>query len=612
MDENKMTAEAAENSAELTETEVLSEDEMLSEDEVLLEDELLSEAEGVSEDEELSDEAEAPAFSFQDTLAAVGTFLDRFSWLLLLVGSVLLIGYYVLLPSRAYFHSDTTDTLMWAVASHEGGSLFNPDFNYACLLPFSTSLIMTALIPIFGVSMTTHVLGMLVFFVLFTAALIWMCRSMKWSWKWTSVMVFTVLMMLSGSEKLREIFWGHTIYYSLGIFFVFAGLAMLFRYMDLAEGIETRGDSEPAKKSDGRIFVYLALLAVWFILTCMNQLIAMTIFALPVLAAIFCERWLDTDVKLTCGKNRRTLLLFLILGICMVIGYLITSIAAGDIVAGYQGAYSNYSPMNEWVDNLMKFPEQWMRLIGVDIKDGDPLLSSISIQNLLKLIAGVVILVLPLAALCVYKKIEDAKLRILVLTYWFGTLLVMLGYICGKLSSANWRLSPIAAMAVVVSVAFLRWSLTKISMQRIISVLMVPVFLASLISAATIIKMPANGYKNAVLYKLADALEDNGLNYGYATFWRANSITVVSDSRVKCRSVNINENGLFVYDYQSMDQWFEEQPDQEKYFLLMTDIEKSILEKTESPVPKLEHEEILAEGYVIWVFDEFILADKES
>ncbi len=594
MDENMMTPEAAEDSAELTETEVLSEDERLSEDDAF------------------SDEAKAPAFSFQDAFAAVGTFLDRFSWLMLLIGSVLLIGYYVLLPSRAYFHSDTTDTLMWAAASYEGGSLFNPDFNYACLLPFSTSLIMTALIPIFGVSMTTHVLGMLVFFLLFTAALIWMCRTMQWSWKWISVMVFTVLMMLSGSEKLREIFWGHTIYYSLGIFFVFAGLAMLFRYMDLAERIETRGDSEPAQKSDGRVFVYLALLAVWFILTCMNQLIAMTIFALPVLAAIFCERWLDTDVKLTCGKNRRTLLLFLILGICMVIGYLITSIAAGDIVAGYQGAYSNYSPMNEWVDNLMKFPEQWLRLIGVDIKNGDPLLSSISIQNLLKLIAGVVILVLPLVALCVYKKIEDAKLRILVLTYWFGTLLVMLGYICGKLSSANWRLSPIAAMAVVVSVAFLRWALSKISMQRVISVLMIPVFLASLISAATILKMPANGYKNAVLYKLAAALEDNGLDYGYATFWRANSITVVSDSRVKCRSVNINENGIEPYNYQGMDQWFEEQPDQEKYFLLMTDIEKSNLEKSGSSLPELEHEEILAEGYVIWVFDEYIFPEEDS
>ena len=554
--------------------------------------------------QEETDEAEFPEFNFRDAMAAVGTFLDRFSWVLLLLGSVLLIGYYVLLPSRTVYHSDTTDTLMWAIASYEGKSLFNPDFNYACLLPFGTSLIMTALIPLFGVSMTTHVLGMLGFFLLFTGALIWMCRSMQWSWKWTSVMTFAVLMLLSGSEKLREIFWGHTIYYSLGVLFIFAGLAMLFRYMDTSAELQGSGDSAAAKKSGKKAICYFIALAVWFVLTGMNQTVSITIFSLPVLAAIFCERWLDTNDKLFCKKNRRTLLMFVILAICMVIGYVITSIAAGDIIAGYQSAYSTYSPMHEWLDNLLKFPNQWLGLMGVSIKDGEPLFSANSIQNLILLIAHVVILVLPLLALIFYKKIEDAKFRILILTHWFVTLLIMLGYICGKLSSANWRLTPIAATAIVVSVAFLRWSIPKISLQRIIPLMMVPVFMACLINAAVIIKMPPTGYKNAVLYKLANALEMNGLDYGYATFWRANSITVVSDSRVECRGVQIDDNGIVPGRYQNLNAWFKDQPDQEKYFLLLTVDEKLMLENSESYVLDMPHEEILAEGYVIWVFEE--------
>ncbi len=562
----------------------------------------LTEPEDVQEEQ--TDDGNFPEFSFREALSSLGTFLDRFSWVFLLLGSVLLIGYYVLLPSRTVYHSDTTDTLMWAIASYEGKSLFNPDFNYACLLPFSTSLIMTALIPIFGVTMTTHVLGMLIFFLLFTGALIWMCRSMDWSWKWTSVMTFTVLTILSGSEKLREIFWGHTIYYSLGVLFIFAGLAMLFRYMDASVALQKNSDSTAAKKSGKKALVYFIVLAVWFVLTGMNQTVSITIFSLPVLAAIFCERWLDTNDKLFCGKNRRTLLLFVILAVCMLIGYLITSIAAGDITAGYQSAYSTYSPMHEWVNNLLKFPNQWLGLMGVGIKDGEPLFSSNSIQNLIMLIANVVILVLPLLALIFYKKIEDAKFRILILTHWFVTLLIMLGYICGKLSSANWRLTPIAATAVVVSVAFLRWSIPKISLQRIVSLMMVPVFLTCLINAAVIIKMPPTGYKNAVLYKLANALEMNGLDYGYATFWRANSITVVSDSRVECRGVDVNDNGINPSRYQSLNKWFKDQPDQEKYFLLLTMDEKLMLEKSESYVLDMPHEEILAEGYAIWVFEE--------
>ena len=165
----------------------------------------------------------------------VCAFFKESSWIGLLVFSVLLIGYYTVFPSRGYFHSDTTDTLMWAQASHDAGKLFNTDYNYACILPFGTSLIMQAFIPIFGVTMKTHVIGMLIFFLLFTGSLIWMLRKMDWSWGWISVAVFAELMICSGSEKLREIFWGHTIYYSLGTFFIFVGLALLFIILDALE-----------------------------------------------------------------------------------------------------------------------------------------------------------------------------------------------------------------------------------------------------------------------------------------------------------------------------------------------------------------------------------------
>ncbi len=542
---------------------------------------------------------DAPKITLGDIFAAFGDFLSRYSWAILMSVSIVLIGYYILFPSRNVFHSDTTDTLMWAAASYEGGSLFNPDFNYACLLPFSTSLIMTALIPIFGVSMTTHVLGMLIFFLIMTGALIWMCRKMKWSWGWTSVMVFTVLMMLSGSEKIREIFWGHTIYYSLGVMFIFVGLALVFWYMDLSE-----------KRNRSRRTLAAVLIGLWFVLTCTNQLIAIVIFALPVIAAVFCERYFDTGSELLGQKNRRTVRLLILMCVCMVGGYLLTNVLANGIVARYETAFSTYSSMNEWLTNLMKFPEQWISLLGVSVAAYEPFMSANSIVALLTLISAVVILVLPLVGLCNYNKIRDAKLRILILTYWFMTLLIMLGYTCGMLSNAGWRLSPIAAMAVVVSVAVLRWAVSQISMQRIVSVLMVPVFMVCMFNGAMIAKMPKNEYKNSVLYQLADVLMENDLNYGYATFWRANSITVISDSKVKCRNVTIDEHVIEPYLYQTSNSWYKAQPDQEKYFLLMSDVEKLYLESANSPVASMPHEELFEQGYYIWIFNENIFAEE--
>lgn len=550
--------------------------------------------------------APAAGISFRDRLQVMAELLRKWSWTLILLLSILVVGYYTLFPSRGYFHSDTTDSLMWAVASSETGSLFNADFEYACLLPFSTSLIMWALIPVFGVSMTTHVLSMLCFFLLFTGAMIWMLRKMDWSWSWVSTAVFIVLMICSGSEKLREIFWGHTIYYSLGVLFIFVGLALLFWQMDIHKKRDTVSVKEAQKKMTTRLIVCTVLIGVWFLLACTNQIIAIAIFALPVMAAVFCERWLDENVLPFCKKNRRALGVFLVMGAGMVLGYLITAVLAKDISAGYESAFSNYTNMDNWVDNALGFPRAWLVLLGVEIRDGDPLMSVKSVGELLKVITGVILLIVPVVALFCYKKIDDEKLRILTLTFWFMTMLIMMGYILGRLSSANWRLSPIVAMSAVVTMAFIRWSVGQISLRRIMTLLMIPVMMVSMITAVKIIDMPADNTEDSNLYAFAEELEARGLSYGYATFWHANGLTVVADSRVKCRAVTIDDGGCRPYYYQGCRSWYDNQPGQPQYFLLLTQGEADKLIEIGSPLAEFKVMEFSINGFPVWVYNENI------
>ncbi len=567
-------------------------------------------AEPSSEPAAEPEEAPAQKMDIADILAAAVDFLIRWGWLALLTCSIVLIGYYVLFPSRGSFHSDTTDTLMWGLASAESNSLFNKDFEYACLLPFSTSLVMWPLIELFGVTMQTHVIGMLIFFLCFTCGLIWLLRKMEWSWPWIAVGVSVELMMLSGSEKLREIFWGHTIYYSLGVLFVFVGLGLLFSFLDQNKARDAA--ETPSQKKLRKIVLTILLIFLWFLLACTNQIIAIAIFALPVMAAWFCDHWFDGSREIGCMQNRRALLVFLIMGIGTVAGYLLTNLLANGIVAGYETSFSTYSEMTEWMENAFKFPRHWAELIGVNVKGGAPLMSADSIQNLILLISSTVILILPVAALCCYRKIEDSKLRILILTFWFMTLLIMIGYVCGLLSNANWRLSPIMAMGILVSVAFLRWSVQHVNMHRIVSLMMVPVMAASLLSAVGIARMEPDNYRYNILYMLSDFLEESELSYGYATFWRANGITVVSDSAVECRSVNINQDNITPYYYQSCRSWFEEQPGQEEYFLLMSSGEKEALENCRPDLAEAKLRELEAYGYYVWVFDENIFPPEEE
>lgn len=550
--------------------------------------------------------ASAPAaksgFDWKAAAQKVLKFLQKWSWAGLLFLAVFLIGYYTLFPSRGYFHSDSTDTLMWAVASSESGSLFNPDFSYACLLPFGTTLIMWALIPIFGVTMTTHVIGMFVFFLLFTGAMIWMLRKMDWNWGWISVAVFVELMICSGSEKLREIFWGHTIYYSLGVLFIFVGLALLFHCMEQFRKRALATEPDKKKKQTIWLFICIVLLCLWFVLTCMNQIISIAIFALPVMAALFCERWLDGDSRFLSKPTLRAGILFGVMGVGMVLGYLVTVKAADGIVAGYEGAFSNYSGMETWAEHVNGFPQAWLSLLGATMRDGEPLMSVKSVGDLLIVITGVILLVTPVIALAFYKKIEDKRLRILILTYWFMFMLIMMGYIMGRLSNANWRLSPIVAMSAMVTVAFIRWAVGKVEMQRVMSLLLIPVLMVCSVTAFTIAKMPADNTQDNHLYRLAEGLESYGLSYGYATFWNANGLTVASDSKVKVRSVNIDSSGCTPYYYQSCRSWFDKQAGQERYFLLMSQYERDQL--AGSSLESTKTGEVMIDGYCVWIYND--------
>ena len=264
----------------------------------------------------------------------------------LLLTAVGVVAYYILCPSKGEFHADCTDTLYWAKATYDSGKLINPDFSYACLLPFGGSLLMLLFLPLFGFSMTTNMMGMLVFFFLFTTSLCWMLRQMHWDSRWNCITAAAFLMLLSASKKLREIFWGHTIYYSLGILFLFFGLALLFRLQNLSAIRQTR---------EIRMHTILTFIALFlfFILCCTDQITAITIFALPILAGLFLERVLDRKTPLLHQKNTRVLLLLLSLGIAIIAGMKLGNLWANGVAGAYADNYSNWTAQETWTEHFL-------------------------------------------------------------------------------------------------------------------------------------------------------------------------------------------------------------------------------------------------------------------
>ncbi len=513
------------------------------------------------------------------------------------LGSLATVIYYIVYPSAEYFHADCTDTILWAKASVDGKSLFNPDFGYAAMLPFGGTMLMIPFIGIFGVSMTTHHIGMVLFILLFFASAWFLCRSLKFSLTMSFSAVGVLSLVLCSSEKLREIFYEHVIYYSIAAAIIFVLLSLLIRFGEYVN------DSASSKKLVAVVF-FTVILSVLSALDGMQIIATGTV---PVLFAAVAEVFLEKDRKLLDRENRISIYFCLICGTATVIGMWLLSALSNGVTAGYAGAFSQYANMNEWLKNLGNFPEHWFSLFGVDAAYGMGIFTVESIVNIIRIASSVIILIVPVIALVFYNKFDRAS-KMLILAHYGVSGVIMFGYIFGILSAANWRLSPMICTGLMVCFAAFRAAKSHVTAARFSALAACVLILMSAISLKTIAGMDKNGIENNEKYQLAKVLEENGLEYGYATFWNSQAITVLSDSKVRVANTDINENGIAPCYYQANEKWFEEQEGADRYFVLASDYEISILEQTDDwfLFSSLVQDVIEIEGYKIFIFDSLL------
>lgn len=514
----------------------------------------------------------------------------------LYVASVVI--YFITSAYRAEFHSDCTDTILWANASIEGGAVYDENFGYACFLPFGINVIMQPLINMFGLTMKAHIWGMMSFFILLTLFFCLMLKEMHWNIRSILIACSVFLSMTISSQKLREIFWQHTIYYTLGILFIVIGLYLYFHMLNLSEKIKSLNPKDTKGKITFlRFMIVFVCLAVFIMFTATDGISALSIFAIPFIAALFAEFFVNTDNNIVSKKALKTIAMVGCFGIMIILGMKLNARWTGDLKAGYQDAYSVFSPISEWTNNTHNFPLAWMKLNGVqDVvyqtkDDGTAIKISDmeGIQNLIYILASLILLVMPIIATCFYPKYKKAKdghmIRIFVWMHWACTAIVLMGYFFGVLSGADWRLTPILGTSLILSIFFVHWAIsTNTPVQRIAAFLSIPVLMVSMLNLKAVKEIEKDYHKANNLYGIADFLEDEGLTYGYSTFWQANAITLITDSKVKVRDVNIDDYGVTARIYQSSKEWYKDQPGQKEYFLLVNPNEYQTLINIQSPL----------------------------
>ena len=97
--------------------------------------------------------------------------------------------------------------------------------------------------------------------------------------------------------------------------------------------------------------------------------------------------------------------------------------------------------------------------------------------------------------------------------------------------------------------------------------------LSGVVTFGQIWSMPADYGRDNDQHQVVNYLEEQGLNYGYATYWNANILTLISNSKVKVRDISL-DNDQPVKGWLNTDRaWYNSQPKQDKYFVLLTNSE---------------------------------------
>lgn len=479
--------------------------------------------------------------------------------------SLAAVFYYIIYPSQAFLHSDCTDTLLWAKASVDAKALFNPDFSYAAMLPFGGVMLMIPFVAIFGVGMTAQHIGMLLFTLLFFLSVWLLCRSLKFSLPLSLLTVGTLAMALALSGKLREIFYEHVIYYSICVAVLCVLLSLYLRCT--ANGAATLRGRQLLLWICACVFTALAALDGM-------QILATGVFPVLFAAAldIFCSR-----DKLFSKENKPRLFFCGAVVLSALIGLLTLSLLSSDVQSGYAAAYSSYSDPEEWLENLRKFPTQWMLLFGAEFERGMPMFSGESLLYLLRLAFAALVAGGPVAALCLCRRFDRAS-RLLIAAHFGLLAVIFFGYICGLLSAANWRLSPLICTGFLVCMAGLRVMRPHPVGKRFAALAVCFCLLISALSLRGIAGMPLRGAEENEKMSRIEALESHGLTLGYATFWNAPVITVLTDAGIRVAPVKVEEGAVSPYHYQSEGAWYEEAPGEHRYFLLLDVAEVSMLD----------------------------------
>lgn len=456
------------------------------------------------------------------------------------------------------FDSDVAESVIWAQASLESGSLLNPDFGYTHLLPFGGQFIFVPIVACFGVGIFSLRLGLCIWAVIFSVVLLLFFRiGLRWAIESSFLSSAAVIIILSATELLREIYWAHLVHYNLSVFYLlFSMIFLRFLFED----------------SSSKRIIGLIGLEASLILGSTNDIAVLLFFSFALLFGILLERFCNRGIRFFLTKENLILLLQVVSGICA--GFAIGKIITRNISTVYSDQFTVFSPADEWMENLMRFPNNWLQMFSL-LPDADvPFFSSVGIKLMIRIAVAFLVAGLSVRSIFLYSSLKSRLERIFLGVHWFISAAILFVYIFGIIYLNPWRITPMLFTGVMTALIILKHDLTLLADKKpfvqlfaVFSVVSLALYIG--IGGVTVFRQSINENFWTGQKTILRILKDNNLTYGYSLdHWFANSITVLTDESIKSREVVIKDGHLAPSFLQSNNSWYSDQPDVEKYFLI--------------------------------------------
>lgn len=466
---------------------------------------------------------------------------------LLFLGAMVLVFYYLFGAANRFLTSDTADSLLWAQASYEAKTLINPDFSYATMLPLGMHLLMVPFIAIFGLSIAAQSWGMFVFFLLLVGSMVFCLRSFSWNFaRVFTASAFLILLTLI-SPATRMLMYGHILYYSQGLMYLFVGLGLLLRM------IKANDQKKYAKAN-----FMLVCLSLWMLCTAINGEMTLAIFTVPLIGAYTIEQIFCHSLEIEDRRpDRYSWRVIAMLIVSSLAGLAARYIICRGLRASYAESVTSMAASIQWKEHVENLLDFWMQLITGQTTQNAKILSGAGMITIFQLMAGFILAIVPFMALLRYQMLKERWERLLVLAHWVTTGVILFLFVFTHYGEAAWRLLPVFLTSVVVTFMYVRHMLLGQSLliKRLAILVSAVMAVNAAWSGLFIIQLPSD-YYTANAYGFIAFLEQNGLTDGYATYWNASGTTVHADDRVHIRPIIMDSTSITPQHFQSNANWY--------------------------------------------------------